>query len=249
MSKKFLPQIEPVALENPISVDMGVMRPSLLPGLVKAYLHNQNRQQSRVRLFETGRRFIGTVDALDELDQQQRVAGLIAGSRDSESWYHKNESVDFYDLKAHIEALFELNGGAKPEYSRSDVSYLHPGRSANVSIDGVEVGVFGEIHPQLAKDLGCTQVVYLFDLNLDVVLTGKLPSYQAISKFPEVRRDFAFLVDNDAEVSDLQKIITSNAGEAFKGAVVFDVYQGQGVELKQKKRCFGLDVAASFAHS
>jgi len=240
MSKKFLPHIEPVTLANPISVDMGVMRPSLLPGLVKAYLHNQNRQQPRVRLFETGRRFIGTVEALDELDQQQRVAGLIAGSRHSESWYHKNESVDFYDLKEHIEALFALNSGTKPEYSRSDAGYLHPGRSASVLLDGAEIGEFGEMHPQLAKDLGCTQPIYLFDLNLEVVLAGQLPRYRVVSKFPEVRRDFAFLVDRDADVLDLQKIIAATAGEAFKDVVVFDVYQGQGVELNKKSVALGL---------
>ena len=239
-SLQFVPDVEPVPLENPISAEMGVMRPSLLPGLMKAYLHNQNRQQSRVRLFETGRRFIGSVDALDELDQQERLAGLIAGSREPEAWYHNSDSVDFYDVKSHIEALFALNDGETPTYERADEVYLHPGRSAKVMIAGVEVGVFGELHPQLAKSLGCNQAVYLFDINLDAVLTGKLPVYKVISKFPEVRRDFALLADRETPVASLQSIIAEHAGEAFKTLSVFDVYQGQGIDDTKKSVALGL---------
>ena len=239
-SLQFVPDVEPVPLENPISAEMGVMRPSLIPGLMKAYLHNQNRQQSRVRLFETGRRFIGSVDALDELDQQERLAGLIAGSRETEAWYHNSDKVDFYDVKSHIEALFALNDGDMPTYERADVVYLHPGRSAKVMIAGQEVGVFGELHPQFAKTLGCNQSVYLFDINLDAVLTGKLPVYKVISKFPEVRRDFALLADRETPVASLQNIIEDHAGEAFKEVSVFDVYQGQGIDDTKKSVALGL---------
>ena len=239
-SLQFVPDVEPVPLENPISAEMGVMRPSLIPGLMKAYLHNQNRQQSRVRLFETGRRFIGSVDALDELDQQERLAGLIAGSRETEAWYHNSDKVDFYDVKSHIEALFALNDGDMPTYERADVVYLHPGRSAKVMIAGQEVGVFGELHPQFAKTLGCNQGVYLFDINLDAVLTGKLPVYKVISKFPEVRRDFALLADRETPVASLQNIIEDHAGEAFKEVSVFDVYQGQGIDETKKSVALGL---------
>jgi phenylalanyl-tRNA synthetase beta chain len=239
-SLKFVPDVEPVPLENPISAEMGVMRPSLIPGLMKAYLHNQNRQQSRVRMFETGRRFIGSVDALEQLDQQERLAGLIAGSREPEAWYHNSDKVDFYDVKSHIEALFALNDGDMPSYERADVVYLHPGRSAKVIIAGEEVGVFGELHPQFAKSLGCNQTVYLFDLNLDAVLTGKLPVYKVISKFPEVRRDFALLADRETPVASLQKIIMEEGGEAFKEVSVFDVYQGQGIDDTKKSVALGL---------
>ena len=239
-SLQFEPDLEPVPLENPISAEMGVMRTSLIPGLMKAYLHNQNRQQSRVRLFETGRRFIGSVDKLDELDQQERLAGLIAGSREAEAWYHESDKVDFYDVKSHIESLFALNDGDTPSYERADVEYLHPGRSAKVIVAGQEVGVFGELHPQLAKALGCNQAVYLFDLNLDAVLVGKLPVYRPVSKFPEVRRDFALLADRDTPVESLQNIITELAGEAFKALSVFDVYQGQGIDDTKKSVALGL---------
>ena len=240
LSKQFLPDIEPVPLANPISADMGVMRPSLIPGLVKAYLHNQNRQQSRVRLFETGRRFIGTVDALDELDQQQQISGLIAGSRDSEAWYHNSDKVDFYDLKAHVDALFDLNDGRQPTYERSQCEFLHPGRSADVFVDGEFVGILGELHPQLSKTLGANQPLYVFDIALAAVLDAKLPEYKAISKFPEVRRDLALLVDRSVPVADLEKVISETAGEAFKGVLVFDIYQGQGIDETKKSVALGL---------
>ena len=240
LSKQFLPEIEPVPLANPISADMGVMRPSLVPGLVKAYLHNQNRQQSRVRLFETGRRFIGSVEALDELDQQLQIAGLIAGSRHPEAWYHNSEKVDFYDLKAHVEAMFDLNNGGKPSYEPSRCGYLHPGRSADVFIDGEFVGVMGELHPQLSKELGANQALYVFDIALSAVLGATLPEYKAVSKFPEVRRDLALLVDRSVPVSALEKVIKENAGEAFKNVLVFDVYQGQGIDETKKSVALGL---------
>ncbi|MEO9656193.1 phenylalanine--tRNA ligase subunit beta [Marinomonas sp.] len=240
LSKQFLPEIEPVPLANPISADMGVMRPSLVPGLVKAYLHNQNRQQSRVRLFETGRRFIGSVEALDELDQQLQISGLIAGSRHPEAWYHTSEKVDFYDLKAHVEAMFALNDGGKPSYEPSRCGYLHPGRSADIFIDGEFVGVMGELHPQLSKELGVNQTLYVFDIALSAVLDATLPEYKAVSKFPEVRRDLALLVDRSVPVSALEKVINENAGEAFKDVLVFDVYQGQGIDETKKSVALGL---------
>jgi len=240
LSKQFLPDIEPVPLANPISADMGVMRPSLIPGLVKAYLHNQNRQQSRVRLFETGRRFIGTVDALDELDQRQQISGLIAGSRDSEAWYHNGDKVDFYDLKAHVDALFDLNDGRQPTYERSQCEFLHPGRSADVFVDGEFVGILGELHPQLSKTLGANQPLYVFDIALAAVIDAKLPEYKAISKFPEVRRDLALLVDRSVPVADLEKVISEFAGDAFKEVLVFDVYQGQGIDETKKSVALGL---------
>lgn len=240
LSKQFLPEIEPVPLANPISADMGVMRPSLVPGLVRAYLHNQNRQQSRVRLFETGRRFIGSVDALDKLDQQQQISGLIAGSRDAEAWYHNSEKVDFYDLKAHVEALFALNDGGKPSYEPSNCVFLHPGRSADIFVEGKFVGVMGELHPQLSKELGVNQPLYVFDIALSAVLQASLPEYKAVSKFPEVRRDLALLVDRAVAVSELEKVILSSAGDALKSVLVFDVYQGQGIDETKKSVALGL---------
>ncbi len=240
ISSQFYPEIEAIKLENPISVDMGVMRPGIIPGLVKAYLHNQNRQQSRVRLFETGRRFIGTVEALSEMDQQERLSGLIAGSRYPESWNQNGDKVDFYDIKSHLDALFSLNQGVDLEYRKANEVYLHPGRSAEVLIAGEVVGVIGELHPQLSKTLGCNQAVYVFDVSLDAVLDGKLPRYKAISKFPEVRRDLALLVNRDIEASSLKDVILSVAGESFKEVKVFDVYQGQGIDDTKKSIAIGL---------
>lgn len=240
LSKQFLPNIEPVPLANPISADMGVMRPSLVPGLVKAYLYNQNRQQSRVRLFETGRRFIGSVEALAELDQQQQIAGLIAGSRHPEAWYHGSEKVDFYDLKAHVEALFALNDGGKPTYERSSCEFLHPGRSADIFLDGQFVGLIGELHPQLSKTLGANQPIYVFDIALNAVLNATLPEYEAVSRFPEVRRDLALLVDRSVPVSELERVISAAAGDALKNVLVFDVYQGQGIDDTKKSVALGL---------
>ena len=180
------------------------------------------------------------MNKLDELDQKHQVAGLIAGSRYPEGWYHNNEKVDFYDLKAHVEALFALNQGPKPEFERADEVYLHPGRSAYVLVNGERVGVIGELHPQLAKQLGTNQAVYVFEMDLNTVLGAKLPEYQRVSKFPEVRRDLALLVDRATPVNELEKVIADNAGEAFQKVAVFDVYQGQGIDESKKSVALGL---------
>jgi phenylalanyl-tRNA synthetase beta chain len=240
MSRLFYPKIDAVALENPISADMSVMRPGLLPGLVKAYLHNQNRQQSRIRLFETGRRFVGDVGRLSEMDQQKRLAGVIAGDKYPEAWHSKAETVDFYDLKSHVDALFELNSGLCPDYRPANEVYLHPGRSAEVVLNGEVVGVIGELHPHLVRHLGVNQPLYLFEVALESVFQGRLPRYAPISKFPEVRRDFAWLVDRLIPVGAIEAVIKGLEVVALQDVVVFDVYQGQGIDDTKKSVALGL---------
>ncbi|PZW69967.1 phenylalanyl-tRNA synthetase beta subunit [Pseudomonas sp. URMO17WK12:I1] len=234
----FSPGVKPLTLANPISADMAAMRASLWPGLVKAVEHNLNRQQSRVRLFESGLRFVGQ---LDELKQEPMLAGVITGSRLPESWAHGRDSVDFFDAKADVEALLAAAGDAASfTFVPGEHSALHPGQTARIEREGRLVGYLGAIHPELAKTLGLDQPLFLFELLLGEITAGRMPAFKELSRFPEVRRDLALLVDRDVPAQNLLADIREQAGEWLTDLRLFDVYQGKGIDPLRKSLAVGL---------
>ncbi|MDQ7984710.1 phenylalanine--tRNA ligase subunit beta [Pseudomonas sp. G34] len=234
----FSPGVQPLTLANPISADMAAMRASLWPGLVKAVEHNLNRQQSRVRLFESGLRFVGQ---LDELKQEPMLAGVITGSRLPESWAHGRDGVDFFDAKADVEALLAAAGDAGSfAFVPGEHSALHPGQTARIEREGRLVGYLGAIHPELAKTLGIDQPLFLFELLLSEITAGRMPAFKELSRFPEVRRDLALLVDRDVPAKNLLADIREQAGEWLTDLRLFDVYQGKGIDPLRKSLAVGL---------
>ena len=234
----FSPGVQPLTLANPISADMAAMRASLWPGLVKAVEHNLNRQQSRVRLFESGLRFVGQ---LDELKQEPMLAGVITGSRLPESWAHGRDGVDFFDAKADVEALLAAAGDAGSfAFVPGEHSALHPGQTARIEREGRLVGYLGAIHPELAKTLGIDQPLFLFELLLSEITAGRMPAFKELSRFPEVRRDLALLVDRDVPAENLLADIREQAGEWLTDLRLFDVYQGKGIDPLRKSLAVGL---------
>ncbi|MBV4504033.1 phenylalanine--tRNA ligase subunit beta [Pseudomonas sp. BW13M1] len=234
----FTPGVEPLLLANPISSDMAAMRASLWPGLVKAMQHNLNRQQDRVRLFESGLRFVGQ---LGDLKQQPMIAGVVTGSRQPEGWANGRDGIDFFDVKADVEALLGYSGAL------SDFSFvagkhpaLHPGQTARIERDGKEVGYLGAIHPELAKTLGLDRPVFVFELVLGDVVEGRLPKFSELSKFPETRRDLALIAGRDVASSSVLEVIRDNAGEWLTDLRLFDVYQGKGIDPDRKSLAVGL---------
>ncbi|MFT5068245.1 MAG: phenylalanyl-tRNA synthetase beta chain, partial [Candidatus Paceibacteria bacterium] len=233
---KFDDQNKPVELINPISTDMAVMRTSLWPGLVKALQHNQNRQQPRVRLFETGQRFIPSEQGLQ---QQDVFAGLIYGSRHPESWHGKAEQVDYFDVKGDLESLLSLSG-QNFSFEATGHLALHPGQSAAIKVGELIVGYIGAMHPGLVKDLDLAGPVFMFEIDLESISMGLLPSYETLSKFPEMRRDLAIVLDQQVSVAKVTDYIQSSAGAWLNAVRLFDVYQGQGIENGQKSLALGL---------
>ena len=234
----FHPGVQPLTLANPISADLAAMRASLWPGLVKALQHNLNRQQSRVRLFESGLRFVGQ---LDELKQESMLAGVICGSRQPEAWANGRETVDFYDLKADVEALLGYAGaGSAFTFVAGEHPALHPGQTARIERDGQLVGFLGALHPELAKALDLDQPVYLFELVLAEVAAGRLPQFRELSRFPEVRRDLALLVGREVPAQSMLDDIRAQAGEHLTDLRLFDVYQGKGIDPHSKSVAVGL---------
>ncbi|WP_415888771.1 phenylalanine--tRNA ligase subunit beta [Neptuniibacter sp. SY11_33] len=239
LQKQFDDQFEGIALANPISAEMAVMRTSIWPGLVKALQYNQNRQQARVRLFESGQRFLPTSG--DEIIQENVVAGLLAGARDPEGWNAGKDQVDFFDIKGDLESLLSL-GGAEGDFSFVADRHvaLHPGQTARIERNGEKVGYIGALHPNLVKELGLNGAVYLFEINQAALTQGKLPRYQEISKFPESRRDLALIVDEGVAFDSVRQLAEKEAGEFVKEVTLFDVYQGQGIEKGRKSLAVGL---------
>jgi phenylalanyl-tRNA synthetase beta chain len=236
IAKLFDPSTEPVALRNPISADLSVMRTSLIPGLVSLLVNNLNRQQNRVRVFETGLRFVP--DAAGLL-QEACLSGLVYGERLPESWTNTKDTVDFYDLKGDLESVLNLLG-VEYHFESARHPALHPGQTAQVMIAGKVVGVLGALHPSLQQTLGIPGKVYVFELKLEGLTQARVPAFTSLSRFPEVRRDLALLLDRSLPVSALLDSVKSQAGECLIDLKVFDVYMGKGIDPQRKSVAIGL---------
>lgn len=223
-------EVEPIKLANPISADLSVMRHSLWPGLVQAMVYNLNRQHDRVRLFEVGRVFRGQ---LAEIDQHQCIGGLVYGDIKPEQWNEKNRKVDFFDVKADVEALLALGNGSV-EYRAEAHPALHPGQSARIYQNGRAVGWIGALHPKLNKPLGFSGKAYVFELELTVCLQAVIPKFAALSRYPAIRRDLALVVDNTVLAFEIEHCLKGIESDILKSIQLFDVYSGDGVELGKK---------------
>ena len=240
------PDRSTLALANPISADLAVMRTSLWPGLLKALVYNQKRQQARIRLFEHGLNFI---PAADGLRQEPYLAGVAAGAALPEQWGTATQSMDFFDLKADVEALLTLSG--EPEaftFVAATHPALHPGQSARIDRAGRLVGWLGALHPQVARELDVEGDTFVFELRLDDVQIARTPVFRELSKFPASRRDLAIVVDEAATVQAIQDCIRHHGGERLREVWLFDVYRGRGVAEGQKSLAFGL-ILQDFSHN
>ncbi|GAB3288764.1 phenylalanine--tRNA ligase subunit beta [Parahaliea aestuarii] len=242
LQQVFDPDKTPVALANPISADMSVMRTSLLPGLVTAVLRNTNRQQPRVRLFETGLRFVpGEQGGLEGLQQTPTLSIVATGQRLAESWSSASEAVDFFDLKGDLESVLALGRRASEfEFLAGSHPALHPGQTARIRLDGEDVGVIGSLHPSVQRELDLNQPVFVCEIDLAAVLGGKLPGFSELSRFPEVRRDLAVLVKDGISAAELMGSVREAGGEHLTELRLFDVYAGKGVEPGFKSLALGL---------
>ncbi|UAW99799.1 phenylalanine--tRNA ligase subunit beta [Halopseudomonas nanhaiensis] len=244
LNKLFDPEVEPLALANPISADMAVMRTSLWPGLSKAVQHNLNRQQSRVRLFESGLRFVPQANG--ELLQQPMLAGIACGTRQPEGWANGNDKLDFYDVKGDVEAVLGQGGAlASFRFEPAEHPALHPGQTARITRGGETVGWLGALHPQLVSELDLQAPVFAFELTLSAITEGRLPVFRELSRFPEVRRDIAVLVDQSVAAEDLLATIRDVAGENLTNLRLFDVYAGKGIDPNRKSLAIGLTMQHS----
>jgi phenylalanyl-tRNA synthetase beta chain len=227
-----------VPLANPLSADLAVMRPSLLPGLIETLRHNRARQQERVRLFEVARVF-GSGDPPVETPS---LAVVACGAARAEQWGEPSRQLDFHDLKGDLDALVAWGGQPLRWAVHADQlpGWLHPGRGARVARDGVTVGYLGALHPQLAKALDLGPDVHVMELALEPLLVRRLPRAQPVPRFPAVRRDIALDLPEAVHWSQIEQLVRDTLGERLKELRLFDRYSGKGVEAGRKSLAMGL---------
>jgi phenylalanyl-tRNA synthetase beta chain len=233
-----------VALANPLSAELGVMRTWLLPGLADALARNSARQQSRVRLFELGKVFRAAAAPGGAPAETLRVAAVACGNAALEQWALPARAVDFHDLKGDLESLAAL-AGAELEYRPSQAPWGHPGRSADVfrkdgAVGSNRLGWIGQLHPRLQRALGLDADVFAFELDLEPLLARGVPRAKALSKYPSVRRDLAFVVAASVPWGALSASVRAAAGPFLRDLRLFDRYAGKGVESGFKSLAMGL---------
>ena len=239
LEKQLNSHVKPLALANPISSDLAVMRSTLLSSLIPCVQYNVNRQQSRVRFFELGLRFdYQEANSIHDLKQIPTFALIATGSRTPESWHGKAQPMDFFDFKGDIEEILAA-GRVKVEYVRSERSWLHPGQSAEILVNGQSIGYFGRLHPSLEDELDLA-TTWVAELDQTAVLQTYVSNFTELSRFPSVRRDIALLISDKINVSEIQGLIEKTGGELLDSTWLFDVYTGQGVEEGKRSLAFAL---------
>jgi phenylalanyl-tRNA synthetase beta chain len=229
-----------VALANPLSADLGVMRTALLPGLVQALRHNAARQQPRVRLFELGRVF-GSQQGLAPRETP-RIAAVCSGNASAEQWGETARLVDFHDIKADLESVYALCGhnSIPLQYVPTTEPWLHPGRSAEVRRGDVRLGWIGHLHPRLLKALDLDTEVLAFELDLEPLAARAIPLAAALSRYPLVRRDLALVVPDAITWAQVEATLKSTLGALLREVRLFDVYRGTGLDPDARSLAMGL---------
>ena len=230
LQARIAPALDGVALTNPIASDMGVMRTTLWPGLVGAAIYNVNRQQSRVRLFETGLVFMAEGD---RIHQPKMVGGIAIGPVVPEQWAHPSRMVDFYDVKGDVESLLVLSGREVGFIADNTHPALHPGQTASIVCGGERIGTLGALHPRLASELKLPGAI-LFELRLDTINTGTVPRFNALSRFPAVRRDLSLVAPEAISASALRECVEQAGVDVLENLELFDVYVGEGIDSGMK---------------
>ena len=251
------PDAAALPLANPLSADMSVMRTTLWAGLLKSLMHNLNRHQNRVKLFEIGlafQRLAGQPESqasqasqaltMADIAQVKMLSGLASGSRQAESWANDKAMLDFFDIKGDLESLLALTGEAT-EFRQASHPALHPGQSAEIVRRGERLGIMGLLTPQLQQQLDIRFPVFLFEIDTSLLLPKPLNQSLPLSPYPMVRRDLALLVARDVSAAQIGASVEQAADEKLIHFKLFDVYEGEGIEHNKKSIALGL----TFQHS
>lgn len=226
------PQQESMQLLNPISSELSRMRTGMWAGLIASMIYNVHRQQNAVKIFE-----IGVVFDVhkEQLTERPCIGGLLMGEQGSINWSESTRRFDFFDLKGDLQSLFTALKLQQVAFIAAIHEALHPGQSVQIMINGIPAGWMGVLHPRLADELDLHHDVLLFELNLEVLFSYQVPRYKAISKYPQIRRDLSFLIDEEISIMEIEKVIRGVIKENWlKSFHVFDVYRGEGVPEGKK---------------
>jgi phenylalanyl-tRNA synthetase beta chain len=221
----------PIKLKNPIASNMSVMRSGLWGGLLDTLVYNLNRQQDRVRIFEMGASY---AEAKEGFQETMRISGLAYGDVIPEQWGEVARSVDFYDVKADVDALT----GGRAEYVAAQHPALHPGQTAQIVVRGRSIGWIGKLHPKWQQHYQLPKGAVLFEMDLAPLQQRSIAKYSEVAKFPPVRRDIAVVVDEAVNVDVLIKTMKKAKVQFVTDIALFDVYRGKGIAEDKKSLAF-----------
>lgn len=237
------PEQEALILPNPISREMSAMRVSLLPGLLTTIAYNQNRQQSRVRIFESGLRFIPDAEAESGVRQEYVIGAAIVGDKRPVHWEQKGENVDFFDLKGDLERILSLTkAGNRLRFVAKSYPALHPGQSAAIILDDKEIGYIGTVHPKVVQQLGLSGKPIVFEIEWAPIAERTVPNAKEISRFPANKRDLAIVVDSATPAADVLEVCRQAGGKQLVNVSLFDVYQGANLPAGKKSLAISLTI-------
>lgn len=230
-----------VRLAMPMSEDRSVLRLSILPQLLEVLKYNSARQNDQLGVYETGAVFLA--NGTDELPvENEHLAGAITGLWHSHSWQGEKKAVDFFVIKGILEGLFDKLGLADHvEYVQTKVEDMHPGRTAEIRLNGEKIGFVGQVHPNVQKELDLKDT-YVFELSLKAVLGAESAplQYESIPRFPSITRDIALVANKETVSGTLKEIILSEGAPLLKEVHVFDLYEGDKMEAGKKSIAFSL---------
>jgi phenylalanyl-tRNA synthetase beta chain len=227
-----------IKLANPISQDMSVMRSSLWPGLLTTLKYNQNRQQTRARLFESGLVFN---NINNKIEQVVKVGCLIWGAHHPEQWGSVEKEVDFYDIKGDVELLLGLTHNlAHFSFDPGLLPALQPGQTAEIKCLEHTVGWLGALHPKILQALDIQGKVFLLELDYELMSAARITTVKNLSRYPSVRRDLAILLSESVSAKELDSLLRDTAGSELQDLIIFDLYSGKNIEKGKKSVALGL---------
>ena len=218
-----------IRLANPIAEQYSVMRTNLLGSLALVSQRNINHRIDRVRIFESSLCFERSQSG--EIIQHRMIAGMVSGSSLPEQWGETSRNTDFFDLKGELENILKTS---QLTFGITLHKSFHPGKVVSIVVNGAEIGVLGELHPELSQKYDLDANTVAFELNIDALPESNLPNYMAFSRFPAVRRDVAFEVALDMEVGPIIASIAAGNIRHLCDVTLFDIYSGKGVADQKK---------------
>jgi phenylalanyl-tRNA synthetase beta chain len=230
-----------IRLAMPMSEDRSILRLSIMPQLLEVVKYNSARQNDSLAVYETGAVFLANGNEVLP-EEQEHLAGAITGLWHSHSWQGEKKAVDFYVLKGILEGLFaKLGLSESVTYVQAKVDNMHPGRTAEIHLNGERIGFVGQVHPTMQKELDLKDT-YVFELSLKALLEEATAAlrYEAIPRFPSITRDIALVVDKETVSGVLKDIIQTAGGKLLKEVSVFDLYEGERMEEGKKSIAYSL---------
>ncbi|MFS1511508.1 phenylalanine--tRNA ligase subunit beta [Chengkuizengella sp. SCS-71B] len=239
-------ETEPISLAMPMSEDRSTLRTSLIPHLLDVASYNKNRNQSDVHIFEIGNVFLTEEQSLSKQPEEKELLSiLLTGKREAANWSVQENNVDFYDLKGHIETLFEVIGISGLQFVSTSPDGFHPGRTASIQIKTedkvIELGTLGQLHPSIQQEKDLDEV-YILEITLEEVykLANFDIHYTTLPKYPAIGRDIAVVVDQSLQIGEIINSIKETAKELLESVQVFDIYTGEKVDDNKKSVALSL---------